>query len=189
MLNVGIDHLFEVHRLRATVVDRQRVDAERRGQLRELVQLVDDHLGHGVALEFDDNARVFVRLIAHGGDVSDRFFIGQRRDLLDQRGAVDHVRNLRDDDLLAVALHLLDADATALLDAAPASLEIVANRVQSNGETAGREVRPLDELHQPLDADVRVVDLRADAINNFAEIVRCDTCRHANGNAGAAVDE
>ena len=50
MLNVGIDHLFEVHRLRPAVVDRQRVDAERRGQLREFVQLVDDHLGHGVAL-------------------------------------------------------------------------------------------------------------------------------------------
>ena len=108
---------------------------------------------------------------------------------MDQRGAIDHIRNLRDDNLLSVAFHLLDADATALLYAAPASLEIVANRVQSNGETASREVRPLDVFHQPFDADVRVVDLRADAINNFTEIVRCDTCRHANGNAGAAVDE
>ena len=189
MLNVGIDHLLEVHRLGPAVVDRQRVDAERRGQLRELVQLVDDHLGHGVALEFDDNARVFVRLIPYGGDVGDRFVVGQLRDLLDQRGAVDHVRNLRDDDLLAVALHLLDADAAALLDAAPAGLKIVADRIQPNGETACREVRPFDELHQPLDADVRVVDLRADAIDDLAEVVRSDTCRHANGNACAAVDE
>ena len=189
MLNVGIDHLLDVHRLGPAVVDRQRVDAERRGQLRELVQLVDDHLGHGVALELDDNARVFVRLVAHGGDVGDRFFIGQRRDFLDQRGAVDHVRNLRDDNLLAVALHLLDADAAALLDAAPAGLEIVADRVQPNGETAGREVRPLDEFHQPLDADVRVVDLRADTIDDFSEVVRRDARGHADRDAGAAVDE
>ena len=37
--------------------------------------------------------------------------------------------------------------------------------------------------------DVRVVNLRADAVNDFAEIVRRDVRGHADGDAGAAVDE
>ena len=189
MLNVGIDQLLEVHRLRPAVVDRQHVHAERRRQLGEFVELVDDHLRHSVALELDDHARVFVRLIAHGRDVGDGLVVGQRCDFLNHRGAVDHVRNLGDDDLFAVTLELLDADAAALLDTAAAGLEIGANRVQPHRETAGREVRSLDVLHQPLDTDLRVVDLSADSVDYLAEVVRRDAGRHAHRDAGAAVDQ
>ena len=44
-------------------------------------------------------------------------------------------------------------------------------------------------LHQLLERDVRIVDLRADAVDDFAEIVRRHVRRHADGDAGAAVDE
>ena len=189
MLNVGIDELLKVHRLRSAVVNRQHVDTERRGQLRELVKLVDDHLRHSVALEFYDHARVLIRLVAHSRDVGDRLFVGQRRDLLHHRGTVDHVRNLRNDDLLAVALELLNADAAALLNAAPAGLEIVTDRIQPHRQTAGRKIRPLNVLHQPLDRDVRVIDLRTDAVNNFAEVMRRDARGHTDRDTGAAVDK
>ena len=54
---------------------------------------------------------------------------------------------------------------------------------------AGREIRPLHELHQLVERDVRVVDLRADAVDDFAQVVRRHVGRHADGDAGAAVDE
>ena len=54
---------------------------------------------------------------------------------------------------------------------------------------AGREIRPLHVLHQLLERDVRIVDLRADAVDDFAEVVRRHVRRHADGDAGAAVDE
>ena len=37
--------------------------------------------------------------------------------------------------------------------------------------------------------DVGVVDHRADAVDDFAEVVRCEVRGHADGDAGAAVDE
>ncbi len=37
--------------------------------------------------------------------------------------------------------------------------------------------------------DIRIVDLRADAVDTLAQIVRRDVGRHADGNAGAAIDE
>ena len=40
-----------------------------------------------------------------------------------------------------------------------------------------------------VERDVRVVDLRADAVDDFAEIVRRHVGRHADGDAGAAIDE
>ena len=36
-----------------------------------LVEVVDDDLGDGVALDLDDDAGVLVRFVAHGGDVGD----------------------------------------------------------------------------------------------------------------------
>ena len=40
-----------------------------------------------------------------------------------------------------------------------------------------------------VERDVRVIDLRANAIDHFAQIVRRHVGRHADGDAGAAVDE
>ncbi len=37
--------------------------------------------------------------------------------------------------------------------------------------------------------DVRVVNLRADAVNDFAQIVRRNVRGHADGDARAAIDE
>ena len=53
----------------------------------------------------------------------------------------------------------------------------------------GGKIRPLHVLHQAVARDVGVVDLRADAVDHFAEIVRRHVRRHADGDAGAAVDE
>ena len=154
-----------------------------------LVEIVDDDLRIAVALQLDDDARVFVRLIADRGDVAENFFVHQLGDPLDQRGAIHVVRNLGDDDLLLAALDFLDAGFAAHLHAAAAGLEILLDAVEAADRAAGREIRPLHMLHQLLERDVRIVDLRANAVDDFAEIVRRHVRRHADGDAGAAVDE
>ena len=60
--------------------------------------------GLRVALQLDDDARVFVGLVADGGDVGQNFLVHQFGDALDQRRAIHVVRNLGDDDLLALPL-------------------------------------------------------------------------------------
>ena len=50
--------------------------------------------GQRLALELDDDACVFVRFIADGGDVGDHFRIHQLRDSLDEHRAIHIVGNL-----------------------------------------------------------------------------------------------
>ena len=102
------ERVLEREQLGPTVVDGQHVDRERRFQRGVLVQVVDDDLRDGLALEFDDDARVLVGLVADGGDVRDDLGVDQFRDALDEHGAVDRVGDLGDDDLLAAAFLLLD---------------------------------------------------------------------------------
>ena len=54
---------------------------------------------------------------------------------------------------------------------------------------AGREVGALDVLHQVLDVRVGLVDQLHDRVDDLAEVVRRDVRRHADRDAGAAVDE
>ena len=44
-------------------------------------------------------------------------------------------------------------------------------------------------LHEPLNADIWILDLGAYAVDAFTEIVGRDVCRHAHGDACAAIDE
>ena len=86
------------------MIDRQHGDGEGGLQRGVLIKIVDNDLGIGVALELDDHARVFVRFIADAL-MSVRTFSLTRSAMRSTRvGAIDVVRNLGDDDLLACRL-------------------------------------------------------------------------------------
>ncbi len=129
-----------------------------------------------------DSSRIAVMSRQH-------LLVDELGDALDERGAIHVVGNFRDDDLLAIAFQFLDARFAAHLHAAAAGLEILFDASDAADRATGREIRPLDMLHQAVDRDLGIVDLRANAVDHFAEIVRRNVRRHADGDAGAAVDE
>ena len=61
--------------------------------------------------------------------------------------------------------------------------------IQAADHAAGRKIRPLNVFHQLRNGDVGIINLRAHAINDFAEVVRRHIGGHTHGDAGAAVDE
>ena len=140
-------------------------------------------------LIFDDHARVLVRLVAHGGDVGDDFFVHQVGNPLHQHGAVHVIGDLGDDNLLAAAFELLEADLAAHLHAAAAGGEIIFDPLHAADRAAGRKIRPFDVLHQLFDGDVGIINLRANAIDDLAQVVRRHVGGHADGDARAAVDQ
>ncbi len=76
VVDEGVDGLVEGKLLGLTVVDGQEDHGEAFLHLGVLVELVEDDLVLGPALELDDDAHaVAVGLVAHVGDVVDDLFV------------------------------------------------------------------------------------------------------------------
>ena len=189
MLDVAGDGVLERKQLGPAVVDGQHVDAEGGFQRGVLEKIIDDDLGIAIALEVDHNAGVLGAFIAHVADAGEDLLIGQVGDAFDQIGPIHVVGNLGDDDLFASALHLGHADTAAHAHLAAAGFEILFDARGALKDAAGGEVRTLHVGHESLNGDIGVGDLRANAINAFAKVVRRDVGGHTDGNAGAAIDE
>ena len=100
VIDIASEHLFDVHLLGATVVEREEDHAERAFEWCALVELVNDHARDCAAFEFDDDARGLGRFIAKIGDAVDSFLLDQFGDANDEGGAVHIIRDSGDDDLL-----------------------------------------------------------------------------------------
>ena len=185
-----LQQLLDGHQPRAAAVERQRIDAEGRLQRREAIELVQHHVGHGVALQLDHQAHaVAVALVAHLGNALDLLVAHDLGDALVQARLVLLVGDLRDDDRLAAAADLLDPGLGAHDQRAAAELVGGADAVAAEDGGAGREIRPRHVFHQLLHGELGIVDQGAAGIDQLAEIVRRDIGRHADRDAARAVGQ
>jgi len=83
----AVEQFGEAHLLGPAQVQRQHVDAERALQGGEAVELVQHHVGLGVALQLDDDTHALaVALVAQVGDALDPLLAHQLADVADQGG-------------------------------------------------------------------------------------------------------
>ena len=184
------EQIAEVHQFRTAAVQRHHVDAERRLQRREAVELVEHHIADRVALQLDDDAHaVAVGFVAQFRDALDALFAHEIGDLFDQRRLVHLIRDFGDDDGFAVLAKLFDRRASAHHDRAAARRIGRADAGAAEDHGAGREIRPRHDLVQRFDFKFGIVDQRQGRIDDLAEIVRRDVRRHADGDAARAVGE
>ena len=189
-----LDQLEKVHDLRPPADDGEHDDAEAHLQLRVLIEIVEDHLRHFAALQLDHHPHaVAVRLVAQIGDAFDHLVAHQIGDPLDHLDLVHLIRNLGDDDRLAVALlvgldlrlrahHDRSAPGRVGLDGADAADDV------ATGREIGRRDDP-DEIAELFGArdrrrgvgEVRVLDQPDAGVDDFAQIVRRHVGRHADG--------
>ena len=116
----------------------------------------------------------------------------QLGDLLRERVGVDLVGQLGDDEALP-ALDLLDLDDRAHDDRAAAGAVGVLDALAAQDQRAGREVRPLDAGHHRVErllaGRLGVGEHPLGGVGDLAQVVRRDVGRHADRDAGRAVDE
>ena len=85
----GLQHVDQRQHLRLAAVQRHHVGAERGLQRREAIELVEDHVGIGVALQLDDDAIALpVAFVANVGNALDALVAHQFGHLLDHRRLV-----------------------------------------------------------------------------------------------------
>jgi hypothetical protein len=196
VLEEGADGGVEREFLGLIVVHSQEYHGEGLLHLGVLVELVEDDLVLGAALEADDDPHaVAVGLVAElvAGDVGDGAVVDQLGDALDELGLVDLVGDLGDDDGLASAGDVLDGALGAHDEAATAGLVGVGDGGLAEDVSAGGEVGALDVVEAKFEVGARLilgfVDEGDGGVDDFGEVVRRDVGGHADGDAGAAVDE
>ena len=192
--DVVADRLEQAQRLRDAVDERDHVDAEALLHLGALVELVQHDLGGvAAALQLDHDAHPgAVGLVAQVRDAGDLLLAHQVGDLHDQAALAalpDLEGELGDDDRLLAVLHRLDVRLGADLHRPAARGVGVADALGAEDRAAAGEVGALDVLHQALEVDLGVVDEGVDRAGDLGQVVRRDVGRHADRDAGGAVDQ
>ncbi len=187
-----LQHLLERQGPRPPLDQRQEDDARRLLEGGELIELVQDQVGVGVALDVDDEphrlSAASAAFVANRADSLDPLVLDQLADRLRQPVAGLLERDLADNDLRSVPL-LADVGPGPQRDLAPAGHVAVENPLPAADDAAGREVGARKDLHELIDGHVRVVDDLDDGSADLAQVVRRDVRRHADRDAVGTVDE
>ena len=204
VVDVVLEDLLERERARVLIDEGQHVQVERRLHRGVLVQVVQHERRVVVALDLDDDAHALaVALVADVGDAREALVLDQLGDLLDERRLVHLIRELGDDDRVAVAAKLLVVRLCARDDPS-ASLRVrPADRVDALGgarldvallvepvdDAAAREVGPDDRVAEVVGREVGLVDETLRRRDDLAEVVRWDVGGHADRDPGGSVDD
>ncbi len=156
-----------------------------------LVKVVEHHLGQLAFLDLDDDADSFpVGFISDVGDPFEFLLVDELGDALQEPGLVDRVGDFRDDDPLPFAfVAVFDRRFSPDLDDALAVFVSVPDALLIEDIPAGRKIRARDELHDLVEAGVRMLNQVDRPVDDLAQVVRRDVRGHADGDARAAVDE
>ena len=186
----GADQLLQIHDHGAAGVQRHHVHAKTRLQFGEAIELVQHHFRGRIALDLDDHAHaVTVAFVADVADAFDALVAHEFGDLLLHARLVHLKGQLGDDDGFAVLADFLDAATRPHEDRAAPTRQRAARRLLADEKRAGRKIRPRHDFGQGIHADGRIVDISEAGVDHFAQIVRRDIRRHADGDAARAVDE
>ena len=155
-----------------------------------LEQHVQDHTGVGALLEADHHAGFSAgAFVVDVGDALDFLFIGQLGYLLNHLPFVHHIGNLRNHNGLTTLVVYFDFCLGTDDHTAAAGLVGFLDAGLAHDDTAGGEIRTLDVLHQFIGGNLRIVNIGADGIAAFSQVMGSHVGGHTYGNTGCTVEE
>ena len=177
-------------RLRLVIHQSQHCHAKRRLHLRLRKEAVQDHLRVRVLFEFnDDTHAVAVGLVADIGNTLEALVAHLIGHCGNELTFVDLIGKLGNDDALAVLAELFELGSGADGDFAAAGRVGGADAASSHDDAARWEIRALDMLHEVKQICLRVFQNADARVDDLAEVMGRNVCRHANRDTGRTVDK
>src|SRR5438552_1392979 len=141
------DAIDQTQLARLAVDNRQHDHAEADLELRVLVEIVKDYLGLLPALQLEDDAQaVAVAFIAYFRNALYFFVVQQRGGMFNEPRLVDLIRNLGNDDLLAIFPHAFDSGARPEFELTAALGERLHDSLAAQKETSRGEIGARHQL-------------------------------------------
>ena len=178
------DEVFQVAQTWLTVDQGHHVHAKSVLQLGLFVEVVQDHLGHRTALELNHQAHAgFVRLILDVADVLNLLFVHQFGHALLQRLFVHLIRQLINDDGLALAFVDVFKVAFGSHDHASAARAIAFfHAADAIDDAGGGEVGGRHDVHQVINGGIGVAQHVQASVHHLVQVMRRDVGGHADRN-------
>ena len=188
----AFEHLLQVQQARLAVDQRHHVHAEGVLQLRHLVQIVQDDVGDLATLELNHDPHTgLIRLIADFRNAFNLLFVDQLGNLLEQGALIHLIRQLVDDDRLAVAgfIQIFEMGLGTHHHTTAAGTVTVAHTGNAIDNAGGREIRCRHDVNQLINGQIRVVEQGQTGCHDFREVMRRNIGRHAHGDPRRTVNE
>ena len=160
-------------------------------QLGLFVQVVENHLGHRAALEFDHQAHArFVRLVLNMADVFDFLFVHQLGHAFLQGLFVHLIGQLIDDDGLSLAAVYVFEMAFGPHDHAAATGAVTfLHATDAVNNAGGGEVGCRHDVYQFVYRCLGVAQQVQTSVHHLIEVVRRNVGGHAHRNTGRAIHQ
>jgi len=186
-----LQHVLQVAEPRLAVDQRQQDDRDRILQRRELVQLVQDHVGVRVPFDVDGDPHRLLQIaqILDCRNPFDLVAVDQFADPFYDPVAVLLEGDFGHNDLRAAVGFGFDGGPRPNQDRPAARVVALTNAGPPTDDTAGREVGALYDFQQFVDRHIRLVDHPHQCVADLAQIVRRNRGGHAHGNPGRPVDQ
>ena len=189
VLNEVLDAVLQSKQTRTPVNQRYIVNAERALQVSELEQLVEHHIGIGIALHIHHDTHTLAAcLIVNVADAHHLLLVGEHGYLLDKLSLVHTVGNLsyHDSRVSAQVFYLITGTHHHATFAGRVS---VSHALQAAYDATRGEVGSRNKLHQLIHRDVWIIYVCHTAIDNFAQIVGRHVGGHTYGNTRSTIDQ
>lgn len=181
------EHGLEREGLGPIVDEGEHDDADGVLQRGELVELVEDDVGVGVAFDVDDDSdAVTITVILDIGDAGDAVFLDGVGDFLNETDLLLHVGDFGDDDFLSI-FFFFDLALGAKGDGASAGAVAFDDSAAAANDSAGGEVGSGDAGEEIGQGCRGVIEKEFDATSEFSDVVWRDAGGHADGDSLRAV--
>ena len=142
MVNERLHRVLERQNPRLSIEQGEVDHAERRLHLRVVIELVEDHVLDGVALQFQhDPHTISVALVSEVRDALDLLRLDEQGDRFDEGRFTDHVRDFRNDDPGAVVACLFELRLRTNPDQSTPGPVRIRYAIRSVQDAAGGKVR------------------------------------------------
>ena len=157
--------------------------------------MIQNNLGIHIASEFyTDTHALTVGLITQIGNAVDLLILNELRDLRDQTCLVNEERKLGDNNAVLAVRHRFNVCYGTDPDLAASGAVCLIDASGAEDRAAGREIGSLYDLQDLVDRGLTafiyaVVDDKRYCVDDLADVVRRDVCRHTDRDTGGTVDK